>query len=65
VLLQEDTFGSLRHCASLARKLKGFVTKYSAYYYDREAFPVVDDMHTYLDVNVSQSLQIIQPLPIY
>jgi hypothetical protein len=40
VLLQEDTFGSLRPCAYWARKLKDCETRYSAY--DREALAVVE-----------------------
>jgi hypothetical protein len=40
VLLQEDTFGSLRPCAYWARKLEDFQTRYSAY--DREALAVVE-----------------------
>ena len=40
VLLQEDTFGSLRLCAYWARKVKYCETRYSAY--DREALAVVE-----------------------
>jgi hypothetical protein len=40
VLLQEDTSGSLRPCAYLARKLKDSETRYSAY--DHEALAVVE-----------------------
>jgi hypothetical protein len=42
VLLQEDTFGSLRPCAYWARKLKDCETRYSAY--DREALAIVEAM---------------------
>ena len=40
VLLQEDTFGSLRPCAYWARTLKDCETRYSAY--DGEALAVVE-----------------------
>jgi hypothetical protein len=40
VLLQEDTFGSLRPCAYWARKLKDCEPRYSTY--DREALAVVE-----------------------
>ena len=40
VLLQEDTFGSMRPCAYWARKLQDCETRYSAY--DREALAVVE-----------------------
>ena len=42
MLLQEDTFGSLRSCAYWARKLTDCETRYSAY--DREALAVVEDV---------------------
>ena len=48
VLLQEDTFGSLRSCAYWARKLKDWETRYSAY--GREALSVVEDVSRVLKV---------------
>jgi hypothetical protein len=42
VLLQEDTFGSLRPCAYWTRKLRECETRYG---YDREALVVVEDVY--------------------